>query len=140
MSYLSEESGGAALIEQPTLAATRALLAYWQGKCGASGIPRRDNIVPAEILPYLPNLVIAEPIEGGQDPTGKRNSEVLPPDVATRYSADYRRGAESRKPWFAQGNFAAPGLESMRFEAVGLPILARDGASVWVLLGVFHLG
>jgi hypothetical protein len=34
---------------------------------------------------------------------------------------------------------AAPGLESMRFEAVGLPILARDGVSVWVLLGLFHL-
>lgn len=156
MSYISEESGGARLIDGPTLAATQALLAYWQGKCGADSIPRRDDIVPAEILPYLPNLVIAEPIEdgrdwlyrlvgtevvwlGGQDPTGKRNSEVLPPDVATRYSADFRRGAETRKPWFAQGNFAAPGLESMRFEAVGLPILARDGASVWVLLGVFHL-
>lgn len=156
MSYISGEPGGVSPIDTPTLAATQALLAYWQGKCSATDIPRRDDIVPAEILPYLPNLVIAEPTDGGrdwlyrlvgtevvwlggQDPTGKRNSEVLPPDVATRYSADYRRGAGSRKPWFAQGNFAAPGLESMRFEAIGLPILARDGASVWVLLGVFRL-
>jgi hypothetical protein len=156
MSYISGQPGGATLIAAPTLAATQALLAYWQGKCGPAGIPRRDDIVPAEMLPYLPNLVIAEPVEdgrdwlyrlvgtevvwlGGQDPTGKRNSEVLPPDVAARYNADYRRGADSRTPWFAQGNFAAPGQESMRFEAVGLPILARDGESVWVLLGVFAI-
>jgi hypothetical protein len=63
---------------------------------------------------------------------------VLPPEVAARYNVDYRRGAESRTPWFAQGNFAAPGHESLRFEAVGLPMLARDGQSVWVLLGVFR--
>jgi len=46
----------------------------------------------------------------------------------------------SKKPWFSQGNIAAAGLESMSFEAIGLPILARDGESIWVLLGVFHLG
>ena len=144
------------MVVAPSLDATKALLAYWQGKCGADGIPRRDDIVPAEIVTHLPNLVIAEPIEGGRDwyyrlvgtavvglsdldLTGKRTTEAFPPDIAAAYIADYQRGVANRAPWVVQGNIAVPGREFLRFEAIGLPILARDGHSVWLLFGVFYI-
>jgi hypothetical protein len=155
MSYISEKAVGPTLVAAPTLEGTKALLAYWQGKRRGEGIPHRDDIVAAEVVPYLPNLVIAEPVDDGrdwlyrlvgtavvslgdQDNTGKRVTEAFAPDIAAAFIADYGRGAASREPWVVQGNVPVPGRDFLRFEAVGLPILARDGRSVWLLMGVFY--
>jgi len=151
----SSKPAAAEIVANPDLEATKALLAYWQAKCPAGGLPGRDDIDASEIPRLLPHLVIAEPIDGGadwiyrlvgtavvnrsgHDTTGKRVRELFAPEVADAYIADYRRGVRNRAPWFARGYFALPDKEHVRFESVGLPILARDGVGVWLLLGVFY--
>jgi hypothetical protein len=142
-------------VPSPSLEPTKQLLAYWRSKCPPGGLPRREDIVPEEIPRLLPNLLIAEPVDGGEDWvyrligtaiverhgkdfTGMRVSESFPPDVADAYIADYQHGAASREPWAVHGNFVFPGIEHIRFEALGLPILGRDGVSVWLLIGLFY--
>jgi hypothetical protein len=142
-------------VSAPSLEPTKALLAYWRSKCPPDGLPRREDIVPAEIPRLLPNLLIAEPVDGGEDwlyrligtaivdrhgkdMTGMRVSESFPPDVAEAYIADYQHGAASREPWVVHGNFVLPGIEHIRFESIGLPILGRDGVTVWLLIGLFY--
>jgi len=144
------------IIASPTLKSTKELVTYREGKRPPGGLPRRDDIVAYEIPHLLSNLMIAEPIDGGadwiyrlvgtaivarsgRDTTGMRMRQIFPPEVADVYIGDYRRGVENRAPWFARGYFVLPGTEHVQFESVGLPILGRDGATVWLLLGVFYL-
>jgi len=143
------------VVTSPSLEATRELLAYWRSKCPVGGLPGRDEIVPHEIRRLLPHLLIIEPINGGADwvfrlvgtatvfrhgtdATGMRVREVFPSEVADAYIADYQRGVANRAPWIVHGNFVFPGKEHVRFESVGLPILGRDGVTVWLLIGLFY--
>lgn len=99
------------------------------------GLPRRDDIVAYEIPHLLPNLLIAEPTDGGadwiyrlvgtaivarsgRDTTGMRVRQIFPPEVADVYSGDYRSGVENRAPWFARGYFTLPGTEHVQFVSV----------------------
>jgi hypothetical protein len=144
------------IVASPTLSSTKALAAYWESKRPLGGLLRGDEIVAYEIPQLLPHLMIVEPIgdgadwiyrlvgtaivaRSGRDTTGMRVRRIFPPDVADAYIGDYRRGVESRVPWFARGYFTLPGTEHVQFESVGLPIFGRDGVTVWLLLGVFYL-
>ena len=144
------------IIASPTLTSTKDLVAYWESKRPPGGLPRRDDIVAYEIPHLLPNLLIAEPTDGGadwiyrlvgtaivarsgRDTTGMRVRQIFPPEVADVYIGDYRSGVETRAPWFARGYFTLPVTEHVQFESVGLPILGRDGVTVWLLLGVLYL-
>ncbi|MSP41944.1 MAG: PAS domain-containing protein [Alphaproteobacteria bacterium] len=42
------------------MAPTRAVLDYWCAIRGEELVPRRANVRPADLLPFLPNLVIVE--------------------------------------------------------------------------------
>lgn len=149
-------AGDVELIPSPTLPEAQSLWAYWQSKCPPGGLPRRDDIKAKDIPALLPNLIIAEPIDGGNDwvyrlvgtaiversgfdGTGSSVREIFPPGVANAYIADFQKGVNKRQPWCVQGYFAIPGAEHVHFESVGLPIMGRDGSTVWLLFGVFYL-
>lgn len=149
-------AGEVEVVSSPTLPQTQSLLAYWQSKCPPGGLPRRSDILAEEIPELLPHLIVTEPVDGGNDwiyrlvgtaiversgfdGTGSRVREIFPPGVAETYIADFKKGVQNRQPWCVQGYFAIPDAEHVRFESVGLPILGRDNATVWLLIGVFYL-
>lgn len=142
------------VLARPTHASTKALLAYWQGKCPAGDLPRRDQILANELRPLLPNLGIIEPVPGtrdwlhrlvgtqlvaryGNDPTGKRLSEVYGEPALGDLLDFYQHVATRRAPAFATGRSLTPGVEHVIYEGVALPILGRDEVTVWLLIGLF---
>ena len=138
----------------PEHAAAQELLAYWQSKAPPGGVPRRVDIVAAEIPRLLPNLAIAEPIEAGGDWrfrlvgtwlatrydfdwTGRRVSELSQRDVADEIIALFNRLAQERVPAFVQARARIPPDEQLAYEAAVLPILGRDDRTMWMLAGLF---
>jgi hypothetical protein len=142
------------VLASPTHDAAKALLAYWRQKCPPGGLPRRTDIVAAEIPLLLPDLMIIEPVVGvsdweyrlvgqrlvtryGFDWTGKHMSALLDDATAAEAIRFYDAVAAARAPAIVTGRMQAKGDESVLYECAALPILGRDGTSVWVLLGVF---
>ena len=138
----------------PTHNACKTLLAYWQSKAPPCGLPRRKDIVPAEIPLLLPNLMIIEPLNDGSDWkyrlvgtavaqrygfdwTGKRLTELLDAATAPGIIRFYSDLAAARTPCFVTGRALTEGRDHIVYECGGLPILGNDGLSVWVLMGVF---
>jgi hypothetical protein len=142
------------VLAAPTHRAAKALLTYWQSKAPVEGVPRRQDIEPAEIVPLLPNLMIIEPVAEGSDWkyrlvgtavaqrygfdwTGQRLTELLDAATAPSVIQFYNDLAAARTAAFVTGRAQAEGREHIVYECAALPILGSDGASVWVLLGVF---
>lgn len=70
------------------------LLAYWEGKCAGRRMPSRSDIDPAEMIPFLPSLMLVDVVGDerrfvyrlagtrevevrGRDPTGKSVEEAF---------------------------------------------------------------
>ena len=131
------------------------LLAYWRTKAPPDGLPRRVDIVAAEIPRLLPSLCIAEPVDDGGDWrfrlvgtslamrynfdwTGRRVSELSQRDVADSIIALFHRLAQERAPGFVTASVRVPSNPHMLvYEAAVLPIIGRDGSTVWMLAGLF---
>lgn len=54
-------------LDAPEHPCAAELLAYWNGKRGSRAMPDRADIVPAEIVRLLPNLIICEALRDGED-------------------------------------------------------------------------
>jgi hypothetical protein len=142
------------VLAAPTHSAAKALLAYWQSKAPVDGLPLRKDIVAAEIPRLLSNLMIIEPVADGSDWkyrlvgtalaerygfdwTGKLLTELLDAATAPAIVQFYNDVAAARTAAIVTGRVQTQGREHIVYECVALPILGSDGASVWVLLGVF---
>jgi hypothetical protein len=138
----------------PVHPASEELAAYWRKKAAGAALPRRDDIVAAEIPRLLPHLAVLDPVAGagdwsyrlvgtalsrryGYDWTGKRLTEVFNQPTAATLIALYDRVAATRTPSFITGRAEVTNREHVVYETATLPILGRDGATVWMLLGVF---
>ena len=130
---------------------------YWFAKRGAGDMPRRADILPSELKPYLPNILLADVVDGGRDfryrlvgrhlqpsfaanPTGKLMSEVLEPfgaetvrNTIAAYSAVIVRRAPLRMR--ADGSYFAQGWKIV--EAILAP-LSDDGIDVNMIFGTFQ--
>jgi hypothetical protein len=139
--------------EPPLVAAMRA---YWTRKRGERALPRRQDIVPAEIKEWLPSVLLVDAIEGGADfryrlvglrlhqffptvPTGKLMTEALTPfgkDTIEITLKTYRSVMTLREPLRIKGDGAWYGQEPKYFEAILTP-LSDDGVNVNMIFGAF---
>jgi hypothetical protein len=142
------------VLSAPTHSACKALLAYWQSKRSGGSLPRRKDIVPAEIPQLLPHLMIIEPVNGGGDWkyrlvgtavaqrygfdwTGKKMTELLDAATAPAIIRFYSDVAAMRAPNFVMGRAMIEGRDHVVYECGSFPILGSDGVTVWILMGVF---
>src|SRR3569833_3364977 len=88
---------------------------YWEGKCRGRAMPRRADIDPAELVPFLPSLMIVDVVEDerryvyrlvgtrevdarDRDPTGRPVGEAFIGSSREKVLANYGRGARARRP------------------------------------------
>ncbi len=129
---------------------------YWQTQRGAAAMPRRQDIAPADMKAYLPNILLADVIGDGQDfryrlvgsqlqqyfagnPTGMLMSSVLGvfgQDTVERTIAVYRRVIADRKPLRIRGAGAIYAQRAKTFDALLTP-LSDDGEKANIILGTF---
>jgi hypothetical protein len=139
--------------DPPLVAAMRA---YWTAKRGTRALPRRQDILPAEIKEWLPSVLLADVIDNGADfryrlvglrlhqffpavPTGKLMTEALAPfgtETVQKTLETYRSVLASREPLRIKGDGAWYGQEPKFFEAILTP-LSEDGETVNMIFGAF---
>lgn len=139
------------LMEQPEHPAIIELAAYLDGLRGEKEMPDRADIRPSEIARLLPNIIIAEAVDGGADfrvrifgtalvallgeeRTGKLLTEFAeesssyssenPEAVQRRWLFVTQRAFFSRKPVFLKVPFAASGRLYMIGHCLSAPLTA----------------
>ena len=127
----------------PTL--TR-LLDYWRGKGGDTALPGRDAIVPFEVMPLLPHLIMLTLAD--RDPrvdwTGTGVKDACGRDIAERPLRDTPlwdnrldaavAAAVAGSPVLIEGRFSRADGQDWSHQLLLLP-LAADGRRVDALLG-----
>ncbi len=139
---------------------SRSLMKYYDGlrRDRATGLPRRDAIEPWELDALLPFVFFVQPVGANGrrhpdyrfsligtgltrrfnvDTTGLRISEVFDSLAYWETKALYDQVTRRRVLAITDGHFTPFGVEHMAFEAVHLPILARDGRTVQIFGGLF---
>ena len=129
---------------------------YWLEKRGERAMPSRSDISPAQLKVTLPNVLLADVVEGGADfryrlvgthlreffysePSGKLMSEALAPfgeATVTATLQSYRGVMERRGPMRLTGSGSIYGQEPKHFDALLAP-LSDDGETVNMILGTF---
>jgi hypothetical protein len=129
------------------------LLHHWR-KTRAHFRIGREIPQPA-LAPLLANLVIYEPMHGGldfraraagsallrrfgYDISGFMLSEVLEQPLFERRRIELRASLRHRLPYVVDVQIAARGVVALHFEQIVLPVLAPDGATPWILSGLFY--
>lgn len=98
------------------------VLAYWQSKCDGRSMPRRADIDPVELTPFLPNITLVDVVADsrrfvyrlvgtgevqlrGNDPTGKAVADgyfaATPAEALTRYE----HVCATRAPFYEEDDF-----------------------------------
>ena len=134
----------------------RMALDYWNAKRGARPMPSRRDLDPIEMKPFLPQVMLLEVIEGGQDfhcrvigsdirerigfeMTGRRLSELNgEPAVVRAIMEEYREVVRLRRPTAARHNFVnrVTGRPKV-YERLTTP-LSDDGEAINMLFGIRH--
>jgi len=119
------------------------LFSYWQSLCGDNAIPRRGDIDPAAILPFLPNILL---VDFEQDPfrikfrlvgtkivevtgfefTGKYFDEIAMPDVEAPFLEAYHCASLERLPVFTRATWRFDETTTGTYDFCILP-LEDDG-------------
>lgn len=121
--------------------------AHWQGLRGDRAMPRRDEIDPVELRPWLPYVSIVEihddPFRVRYRVVGTEVARIIGEDFSNRWldetgwSADsifvnrliYQKVADTRQPLYGLSVLDYAGREDWIFEWVLLP-LSNDGVRV----------
>ena len=141
--------------DAPSQERLRTVFAYWDGKRRGRPMPARADIDPAELRPYLPQLILldveSEPLRfryrlvgtevtrirrglPATDPTGKYVDEVTHHHGTDAVLTHYRRVAQEGRPSLDTGSYApSPDRHWLRFTRLVLP-LSADGTTVNMLL------
>lgn len=138
-------------IPQPVHAGAIALYRLWQALTPAGSLPTRDDFTFEQLgaLGILGNFFVVEPLDGGRDWRYRllgthitwlfggdatnipftRHFDATEAELCIRLS---NRVAQTRQPVFLVGSFRT-GDFSGRLETMSLPVLGRDGVSVWLI-------
>jgi len=129
---------------------------YWDKQRGARPMPSRMDIMPWDMKAHVPNVLLADVLNGGQDfryrlvgtqlqnyfngnPTGKTMSEVLASfgsDSVERTIKTYATVVASKKPLRIRGSGAIYQQRAKLFDAILTP-LSDDGKNVNIIFGAF---
>lgn len=129
---------------------------YWENRRGSAAMPRRSDIVPADMRAHLRHILIADVIDGGKDfryrlvgtelqryfagnPTGRLMSEAIAPfgaSAVSRTIATYRTVVDRRVPLRIRGAGSIYNQNAKTFEALLTP-LSDDGQTPNMIFGTF---
>jgi hypothetical protein len=130
----------------------KALLAAWQARCCGRDMPRRDDLPPQTLRPWLSHLALLEPagasfrfrISGtdliprcGGEATGKSVAD-LPAEFGASLSEILRRACATRAPVIAALIQRQDEGTALYSELV-LPLQDRDPAQLLLLLGSYAI-
>lgn len=125
----------------------REIYAYWDGKRRGRRMPSRADIDPAEMVPFLPNLILVdvlsiEPLSltyrlvgtreveaRGRDPTNSSVADNFYCRSRDDALANYRDVIERRAPLFDAGSKTSPYSRLSEHGSIFLP-LSSDGEVV----------
>lgn len=127
-----------------------ALYRYWLSKCAGRRAPARADILPEEIRPILPNILILDIVGDvprlkyrlvgtefvhiyGAEVTGKFVDEIDFDGMRELIVADYFKVVKECRPSWTRWSFAKDDGRWLEYERVTLP-LSQDGATVNMLL------
>ena len=145
------------VLDRPNHPNAQALLEFWREHEKAGGIRMGRDIPSRALAKFLPNIIIAEPLNNwadarirlagtafmerfGRDVAGELTSHLYAddPDGAALLLKLARQAAEIRKPGMIDLRIRADEIEVFHIETVLLPIFAPDGATCWALVGAFR--
>ena len=123
---------------------------YWTLCRGDRAMPRRADIDPAELKPYLPSMMLVDVVHDtrrfvyrlvgthevagrGRDPTGLSVAEAFYAGSAEEALAAYEYVARHQRPFCFCDPYITPDGWEEREDTVYLP-LTRDGETVGVIL------
>ncbi len=130
-------------IEEVTFPLVRQGYDYWHSLRGERRFPAREDLRPRDIAALLPNMVLADILDGGRDfhlkivgdevsrayrapLNNRRMSEIAVdlPNSATRWLAIYRQVAQTGLPVIVRANVGleAPEINFAQAETVCLPL------------------
>ncbi len=144
-------------MDAPMTAHGKALHDYWRSLAEPPALPAREAVRVEDLhrLGCLERVFILEPIDDGRDwryrllgttivemlerdITGVPFRECMIPEQAEKAIALSNQARETRQPIFLHARFVSPDHEHRPpLETMSLPILARDGADVWLMGGTF---
>ena len=130
---------------------------YWVSKLKGRRMPSRADIIPAELTPQLPQILLADVLEDGNDfryrlvgtrltryfpigATGKTFTEALAPFGAATVAgtiAVYRSIVNERQAALIKGPGEYYHQDAKTFEAVLMP-LSDDDVHVTMIFGAFE--
>lgn len=129
---------------------------YWRSTCRERAMPARRDISPVHFKSQLPNVLLVDVLNGGNDfryrlvgtgltpfflsdPSGKPMAEALAPfgrDTVERTIAGYRAIVDRRAPLRITGSGSIYGQTPKMFDAWLAP-LSDDGETVNIIIGSF---
>ncbi len=135
-----------------------AIYRYWLDKRGDRTFPRREDIDPVDLAPYLGNVVLIDVEQKplrlryrligtritqvmGRDSTGKYYDEIYPERLLRAIYVSFEWMIDHRRPLRTYGEAFYPDRNFYQYETLNLP-LSSDGESIDMVLGglVFHPG
>ena len=131
-------------------AGLQPLYDYWDRKRAGRNMPRRGDIDPSEIVPYLPSLMIVDVVEDarryvyrlvgtrevdarGRDPTGRPVAEAFIGSSRERVFSNYDRVAVTCRPHVDIGTVITVENRLDDSQVIFLPI-SEDDAKVTQIL------
>jgi hypothetical protein len=132
----------------------RAMVEYWRRKAGGRRMPRRIDIDPVELKPFLPRITLVDVVPDarrfvyrlvgteevasrGSDPTGRSVAEAFfaaAPEDSLMY---YEYVALHGEPCCFRGDYRAPDGALEKQDVIFLP-LSEDGESVNMILLFYY--
>jgi len=132
----------------------RAVVAYWRKKCGGGLMPRRADIDPADLKPYLPCIILVDVVPDerrfvyrlvgthevagrGFDPTGLSVREAFYAESEEAGLSTYEYVVRERRPFCFRDPYVTPDNWYEHEDTVYLP-LSADGTVVNMILVYSH--
>ena len=128
----------------------RATVDYWRSKTAGRRMPRRTDIEPGDVKPFLPRITLVDVVADdrrfvyrlvgteevasrGSDPTGKSVREGFFAESAEDSIRYFDYVVQHREPLCFRGDYRAPDGATEQQDVIFLP-LSEDGETVNMIL------
>lgn len=148
------EDGVLTCLEEPVHFGAKLLLSDWEAKREAGGFRVGRDLPSRALSTVLRNLVVCEPIDGGQDYrarvagsalmrrfhrdiTGMTMSQLLAPEDYIWQRDAIAEMFKTNRPFGLEVAPKKARVNTLHYETWCLPVIAESGAA-WVLAGIFY--
>jgi hypothetical protein len=133
---------------------SRKLIEFWEAH-RSDGIVIGRDVPSRTIAGLLSHIVIYEPVEAwndlmvrlagaairfrfGVEITGKKLSDLFGAHDFQDHLMHMRGAVEAKRPLIIESRLNSGAVEKLHSEVVIVPVLARDGVTPWVMVGIFY--